>query len=69
MGGPDAPDDLTLGHQTQVWLATSDEPAATTSGKYWYHQRTRSSARPVIDHAFQDELLDELARITNEPLP
>ena len=26
MGGPGAPDDLDLGHQTQEWLAASDEP-------------------------------------------
>jgi len=26
MGGPGAPDDLRLGHLTQEWLATSDEP-------------------------------------------
>ena len=28
MGGPHATDDLALGHDTQVWLATSDEPGA-----------------------------------------
>ena len=28
MGGPHATDDLALGHDTQVWLATSDDPAA-----------------------------------------
>src|SRR3954451_164009 len=32
MGGPGAPDDLRLGHLTQEWLATSDDPAARTSG-------------------------------------
>ena len=26
MGGPGAPDDLDLGHQTQAWLAASDRP-------------------------------------------
>ena len=30
MGGPHATDDLALGHDTQVWLATSDEPATAT---------------------------------------
>src|SRR5947209_19242392 len=38
MGGPGAPDDLRLGHLTQEWLATSDEPEARTSGGYWHHQ-------------------------------
>src|SRR4051812_28718095 len=39
MGGPQAPDDLELGYLTQVWLATSDEPGAATSGRYWHHQQ------------------------------
>jgi hypothetical protein len=39
MGGPGAPDDLRLGHLTQEWLATSDDPDARTSGGYWHHQR------------------------------
>jgi NAD(P)-dependent dehydrogenase (short-subunit alcohol dehydrogenase family) len=34
MGGPGAPDDLDLGHQTQEWLATSDDPQALTTGGY-----------------------------------
>jgi NAD(P)-dependent dehydrogenase (short-subunit alcohol dehydrogenase family) len=38
MGGPSAPDDLRLGHLTQEWLATSDEPEARTSGGYWHYQ-------------------------------
>jgi NAD(P)-dependent dehydrogenase (short-subunit alcohol dehydrogenase family) len=69
MGGPSASDNLTLGHQTQVWLATSDDRAATVSGKYWYHQRTQDSAPAVRDVAFQDAILRELERITREPLP
>jgi NAD(P)-dependent dehydrogenase (short-subunit alcohol dehydrogenase family) len=32
MGEPGAPDDLRLGHLTQEWLATSDDPDACTSG-------------------------------------
>ena len=68
MGGPHAPDDLTMGHQTQVWLATSDDAAALASGKYWFHKQTRLPAEPVNDHTFQDALVAELARITGEPL-
>jgi NAD(P)-dependent dehydrogenase (short-subunit alcohol dehydrogenase family) len=34
MGGPGAPDDLELGHLTQEWLATSEDPDARTSGSY-----------------------------------
>ena len=64
MGGPHASDDLTLGHVTQVWLATSDEPDATVTGKYWYHQRTERPASAVDDPTFQHALLDELTRMT-----
>src|SRR6266511_786877 len=39
MGGPDASDDLDLGVQTQVWLATGDDPEATRTGRYLYHRR------------------------------
>jgi hypothetical protein len=38
-GGPGALDDLRLGHLTQEWLATSEDPEARTSSGYWYHQR------------------------------
>jgi hypothetical protein len=39
MGGPNAPDDLTLGHDTQVWLAVSRETNAMGIGGYWHHRR------------------------------
>jgi NAD(P)-dependent dehydrogenase (short-subunit alcohol dehydrogenase family) len=68
MGGAGAPDDLRLGHLTQEWLATSDDPEALSSGGYWYHQRRREPARSVHDQGFQDELLEELARFTGTRL-
>jgi NAD(P)-dependent dehydrogenase (short-subunit alcohol dehydrogenase family) len=64
MGGPGAPDDLRLGHLTQEWLATSDDPDARTSGGYWYHQRRVEPHPAVHDRQFQDELLDDLARFS-----
>jgi NAD(P)-dependent dehydrogenase (short-subunit alcohol dehydrogenase family) len=68
MGGPGAPDDLRLGHLTQEWLATSDEPEARTSGGYWFHQRRRDPHPAALDPAFQDELLASLARRTGARL-
>jgi len=68
MGGAGAPDDLRLGHLTQEWLATSDEPEALTSGGYWFHQRLRTPQQAVRDLRFQDDLLDALARFTGVPL-
>jgi NAD(P)-dependent dehydrogenase (short-subunit alcohol dehydrogenase family) len=69
MGGRGAPDDLRLGHLTQEWLATSDDPEARTSGGYWYHQRRAEPAPAVHDQRFQDELVESLARFTATPLP
>jgi NAD(P)-dependent dehydrogenase (short-subunit alcohol dehydrogenase family) len=68
MGGPGAPDDLRLGHLTQEWLATSDDPEARTSGGYWHHQRRAKTAPSVHDQRFQDQLLEELARFTGTRL-
>ena len=68
MGGPGATDDLRLGHLTQEWLATSDEPEARTSGGYWYHQQRRTPHRAVLDPRFQDELLAALARFAGAPV-
>jgi NAD(P)-dependent dehydrogenase (short-subunit alcohol dehydrogenase family) len=64
MGGPGAPEDLRLGHRTQVWLATSEDPQARTSGGYWYHQRRTEPHPAVGDRRFQDHLLEDLARFT-----
>jgi NAD(P)-dependent dehydrogenase (short-subunit alcohol dehydrogenase family) len=64
MGGPGAPDDLAMGHDTQSWLAVSNDPAALVSGNYWYHRRPRKPAPEVTDAAFQDRLTDKLAELT-----
>jgi NAD(P)-dependent dehydrogenase (short-subunit alcohol dehydrogenase family) len=68
MGGASATDNLRLGHMTQAWLATSQDPEAQTSGGYWYHQRRADPNPAVHDRQFQDELLDTLARFTDVPL-
>ena len=44
MGGPGAPDDMSLAPVTQAWLAVSTDPAATVTGGYFYHQRPRRAA-------------------------
>ena len=64
MGGPGAPDDLELGHVTQVWLATSDDADARATGGYWFHQRRRDPHPAVHDTAFQGCLLAALAEQT-----
>jgi NAD(P)-dependent dehydrogenase (short-subunit alcohol dehydrogenase family) len=68
MGGPDAPDDLELGHRTQEWLAASDDPQALTTGGYWYHRQRQQPHRAVHDRVFQERLLQTLAQETGTPL-
>jgi hypothetical protein len=68
MGGRSAPDDLQAGAETQVWLATSDDPEARTTGGYWHHRRRQPRHPAVDDHAFQDQLLDALVRRTQVAL-
>jgi NAD(P)-dependent dehydrogenase (short-subunit alcohol dehydrogenase family) len=69
MGGPGAPDNLELGHATQAWLAVSDDPEATTTGGYWHHQQRGRPADGAADEQFQEQLLDELVRLTGVHLP
>jgi NAD(P)-dependent dehydrogenase (short-subunit alcohol dehydrogenase family) len=67
MGGPGAPDDLTAGHRTQVWLATHDDVTPSTGG-YWYHQQTQTPHPAARDEEFQAELIQALERHTGVPL-
>ena len=64
MGGPHAPDELELGSRTQVWLATGDEPEATTSGGYWHHHHRLTAPVAATDPDFQNTLLDTMAELT-----
>jgi hypothetical protein len=65
--GPRGPDDLRLGHLTQEWLATSEDPDAHTSGACWHHQRRKSPHPAVRDRRVQDQLLDDLALHRHAP--
>jgi NAD(P)-dependent dehydrogenase (short-subunit alcohol dehydrogenase family) len=69
MGGPGAPDDLAAGPRTQVWLATSDDPEATVSGLYFYHQKLRPADPAVHDKTLQDRLIESCARLSAVPFP
>jgi NAD(P)-dependent dehydrogenase (short-subunit alcohol dehydrogenase family) len=64
MGGPGAPDDLTMGHLTQTWLAVSAEPAVRVSGGYWYHRNPQQPAADALDPEFQDRLMAKLAELS-----
>jgi NAD(P)-dependent dehydrogenase (short-subunit alcohol dehydrogenase family) len=58
MGGAGAPDDIDQAHLTQAWLATSDDPAARTTGGYFYHLKRREPNPEARDVALQDRLID-----------
>jgi NAD(P)-dependent dehydrogenase (short-subunit alcohol dehydrogenase family) len=69
MGGAGAPDDLSLAPLTQVWLATSNDPAAAVTGGYFYHQRPRDVNPAAHSLDVQNGLLDRCADITGVALP
>jgi hypothetical protein len=49
--------DLADLHDTQVWLATSNDPLALQSGRHFYHRRPRETHPAVVDPVVQDGLL------------
>jgi len=69
MGGAGAPDDLDAGYRTQVWLAVSDDPAATVTGEYFYHMRRRRPSPATRDTDRQEMLLAACAQFSGVKLP
>ena len=69
MGGPQAPDPVELGAETQVWLATSDDSAATASGRYVKRREVQEPNPSGRDAAARAALVTELERLTGVPLP
>jgi NAD(P)-dependent dehydrogenase (short-subunit alcohol dehydrogenase family) len=69
MGGAGAPDDLDQGYRTQVWLAVSDDAAATVTGGYFYHMRSRAPNPAARDVERQEQLLDACKRFSGVALP
>ena len=68
MGGPSAPGDLRQGSLTQVWLATSEDALACSTGRIFHHQRPRASNAVANDVGTQEALLAECGRISGIPL-
>lgn len=69
MGGPGAPDDLDAGRRTQVWLATSDDPAARVTGRYFYHMRPREPHPVTQDAEVQERLMEACKRLSGVDVP
>jgi len=69
MGGPGAPDSLEEGTITQVWLATSQEPEAMVTGRYFYHKKNRNFHPAAADVKIQERYLSECARLSGVTFP
>ena len=69
MGGPGAPDDMSLAAVTQAWLAVSTDPAATVTGGYFYHQQPRQAHPATRDVTVAGELLGYCAELADLELP
>jgi NAD(P)-dependent dehydrogenase (short-subunit alcohol dehydrogenase family) len=68
MGGHDAPGELPEGADTQVWLATSDEPGALVTGRYFYQRGDRRANPAAYDEALQEGLIAACAKLTGVTL-
>jgi NAD(P)-dependent dehydrogenase (short-subunit alcohol dehydrogenase family) len=69
MGGPGAPDSLEDAPKTQVWLATSTDPEALVSGKYFYHQKMREPHPATLQEAIQEQFLDQCEKLSGIKFP
>jgi NAD(P)-dependent dehydrogenase (short-subunit alcohol dehydrogenase family) len=58
MGGPGATDNLDAGHRTQVWLAASNDKAATVTGEYFYHMSLRAPVPATREEELQEKLIE-----------
>ena len=69
MGGPGAPDDLSLAPVTQAWLSVSDDPAALVTAAYFYHRKPRDVHPAAREPRFQEALLAYCASVSGVALP
>jgi NAD(P)-dependent dehydrogenase (short-subunit alcohol dehydrogenase family) len=67
MGGAGAPDNLEKGYETQVWLTTSNEPAALSSGHYFFHKKQSRYLKSANDKQIQEKLLGICEYLTGVP--
>ena len=69
MGGAGAPDSLQKGYETQAWLATSDDPGATVSGKYFFHKKQQYQRPEADDVNIQEEFISMCEQFTGIRFP
>ena len=69
MGGPNAPDSLELGPETQVWLTTSNDQNATVTGKYFYHKALHEHHRSATNIDKQNLLISSYVKFSGVTFP
>ena len=69
MGGQGAPDDLQKGHETQVWLAVSNDEKAKVSGRYFYHRKGHRHNLEADDVQLQERFLSLCKELTGVSFP
>lgn len=69
MGGKNAPDDLDRGYETQVWLSSSDEPAALKSGRLLHHLREVQAHPQAGKEEIGEKFLEVCEKITGISFP
>jgi NAD(P)-dependent dehydrogenase (short-subunit alcohol dehydrogenase family) len=68
MGGPDAPGEIPVGAESEVWLAVGTDPLALQSGQHFDGRRPIDKHPAAADIALQDRLLAECHRLTGVEL-
>lgn len=69
MGGPNAPDDLQKGAETQVWLAVSNDDKAKVSGRYFFHRNEVNYFQAANDPVVQEKFLGLCEQISGLAFP
>src|SRR5437868_8530543 len=64
MGGPGAPDDLTKGYETHVWLAVRYDEKARVRELYFHHKKETGHNPEADDVQLQDRFLNLCREIT-----
>jgi NAD(P)-dependent dehydrogenase (short-subunit alcohol dehydrogenase family) len=69
LGGRGATHELPVGAQTQVWLATSGEPAAQVTGRFFKWRADLPASHAAYDTELQEALIATCASLTGTELP
>ena len=69
LGGAGATDELPEGADTQIWLATGDDPGAKATGRYLKRRQALGPNPAAVQRPHQDHLLTHLAELTGVSFP